>query len=344
MQTFDRRKLVLVDIQYIVISKSYIMLRSEFFEKSLTLGFGLFLAPYAGHAFFTKETTKAPFFKLSLAQWSLHRSIRSNQISPYDFAQKAAQMNFEGLEYVNALYPDVMNAKNKSEALKKFIKKSNEQANIYGLKNLIIMIDDEGDLVVPSAKKRNIAIENHKVWVETAAEMGCHSIRINLFGERNPDLWQERAIASLSALGKFAALHNINIIVENHGYLSSNAALVMKVLEKVNLPNCGTLPDFGNFCLAREKNQRWDGACIAEYDRYQGIKELLPKAFGVSAKSYAFDTQGLETTIDYKRMLSLVKASGYTGYIGVEYEGENKNEIEGILATKALLTSLAETI
>ena len=265
-------------------------------------------------------------------------------INPYDFTAKAKELGFEGVEFVNQLYPDVMKANDKTAALKQFISKLNTAAKTEGVENVLIMIDGEGDLAVPSISERNQAIENHKTWVETAAALGCHSIRINLFGERDEIAWKAQAAESMRKLGEFAAPYKINIIVENHGYLSSNAALVMEMLAEVNLPNCGTLPDFGNFCLEREAGKRWDAACIREYDRYQGVKELLPKAFAVSAKSHDFDQAGNETHTDFKRMLQLVKDVGYTGFIGVEYEGQQLDEISGILATKELLLKQAKQL
>ena len=317
------------------------MLRRKFIQRSLAAGVGLSTLPVWGNPLLASTAETAPFFKLSLAQWSLHRSIWENKISPYDFAEKASTMGFEGLEYVNGLYADVMKANNKKQALEKFIARSNEKAAQHNVKNLLIMIDGEGDLVVPDKKERNTAIEQHKPWIETAAAMDCHSIRINLFGERNREEWKKRAAESMRALCEFAQGYNINILVENHGYLSSDAALVMAMLDDVQLPNCGTLPDFGNFCLAREQGERWDGECIRRYNAYQGVEEMLPKAFAVSAKSYAFDDSGKETTIDYARMIALVKASGYRGYIGVEYEGDDRSEEEGILATRNLLRKVA---
>lgn len=290
------------------------------------------------------KRSKAPFFKLSLAQWSLHRAIENQTLNPYDFAQKAKELGFEGIEYVNALYPDVMQANDKPSALKNFITQSNEAAKTHSVKNVLIMIDGEGDLAVSDKNERTLAIENHKRWIEAAAEMQCHAIRINLFGERNPNAWIAQASESMNALGEFAHTHNINVLVENHGYLSSNAALVMQMLEKVQHPNCGTLPDFGNFCLERDGGARWDGDCIQEYDRYLGVKELLPKAFAVSAKAHDFDDNGNEIHTDYTRMLQLVKDAGYSGYIGVEYEGDRLSEIDGITATKNLLLASAEKL
>ncbi len=325
------------------------MKRRKFIQNSLAVGLGAsamgtLAANTLANSFLTPSAVNPPFFKLSLAQWSLHKAIHQGTLDPYAFAAKAKELGFEGIEYVNQLYKDVTDANDKNAALKHFIAKSNAQAKTHGVENVLIMIDGEGDLAVPGASERKKAIENHKTWVEVASAMGCHSIRINLFGERDEQAWKGQAAESMQQLGEFAAPYDVNIIVENHGYLSSNAALVMDMLEEVNLPNCGTLPDFGNFCLEREAGKRWDAACIKEYDRYKGVEELMPRAFAVSAKSHDFDAEGNETHTDYLRMLKLVNAAGYTGFIGVEYEGGGLSEIDGIRATKNLLLEKAKQI
>ena len=323
------------------------MKRRKFIQNSLTLGLGA--TAFGSFATFNNKmsnvsysSTDIPFFRLSLAQWSLHKAIEGGKLNPYDFAAKASDLGFEGVEYVSQLYTDVMKSKNKPAALKNFIATSNAKAKEHDIENVLIMIDEEGDLAVSNKLERTTAINNHKAWIETAAAMDCHSIRINLFGENNEEKWKDYSADSMRQLGEYGAAFNVNILVENHGYLSSNSALVMEMLEQVNLANCGTLPDFGNFCLEREGGERWDTKCIREYDRYKGVEELLPKAFAVSAKSHDFDAEGNEINTDYSRMLSLVKKSGYTGFIGVEYEGEKMNEIDGILATKNLLIEKAK--
>ena len=325
------------------------MERRKFIQNSLALGLGAtalgtLSANTLGKHFLENNPSTSPFFKLSLAQWSLHNAIQKGDLNPYDFAAKAKELGFEGIEYVNQLYKDVTEAKDKNSALKQFIAKSNAQAKVHGVENILIMIDGEGDLAVPSVSKRNKAIENHKTWVEVAAAMGCHSIRINLFGERNEQAWKAQSAESMRKLAEFATPYKVNIIVENHGYLSSNAALVMEMLDEVNQSNCGTLPDFGNFCLERKDGERWGANCVKEYDRYKGVEELMPRAFAVSAKSHDFDAQGNETNTDYLRMLKLVKSAGYNGFIGVEYEGSGLSEVDGILATKDLLLEKAKLI
>ena len=325
------------------------MERRKFIQNSLALGLGAtalgtLSANTLGKHFLENNPSTSPFFKLSLAQWSLHNAIQKGDLNPYDFAAKAKELGFEGIEYVNQLYKDVTEAKDKNSALKQFIAQSNAQAKVHGVENILIMIDGEGDLSVPSVSKRNKAIENHKTWVEVAAAMGCHSIRINLFGERGEQAWKAQSAESMRKLGEFAAPYKVNIIVENHGYLSSNAALVMEMLDEVNQSNCGTLPDFGNFCLERKGGERWGANCVKEYDRYKGVEELMPRAFAVSAKSHDFDEQGNETNTDYLRMLKLVKSAGYNGFIGVEYEGSGLSEVDGILVTKNLLLEKAKLI
>lgn len=201
------------------------------------------------------------------------------------------------------------------------------------------MVDGEGNLASSDEKKLNAAVENHKKWVDAAKALGCHSIRVNAHGEGTYNQVLEQAVVGLTKLSEYAATQGINILVENHGGYTSNGKWLATVMQKVNMPNCGTLPDFGNFCIKRKSN-----GCEEEYDKYKGVKELMPYAKAVSAKSYNFDDKGNDTAIDYKRMLQIVKNAGYTGYIGVEYEGNVLPEEKGILATKNLLVKASKQI
>jgi sugar phosphate isomerase/epimerase len=281
-----------------------------------------------------------PFFKLSLAQWSLHKQIYTGEMSPLDFAQKASELGFEGIEYVSGLYKNELKKGNDPQvAMQNLLVTLKAKSEEYNVQNVLIMVDGEGNLASPDEVAKTEAIDSHKKWVDAAEFLGCHSIRVNLFGSNDPEEWTINAAEGLSKLAEYAATKNINILVENHGSLSSNAALLAGVMNTVNMPNCGTLPDFGNFCI-----QRGDSGCIEEYDKYQGVKEMMPFAIAVSAKSYDFDEDGNETTIDYKKMLQIVKDEGYTSFIGVEYEGSRLTEEEGILATKKLLLRLAKQI
>ncbi|WP_394747788.1 sugar phosphate isomerase/epimerase family protein [Spongiimicrobium salis] len=293
----------------------------------------------------TMEKVAAPFFKLSLAQWSIHRMIREEGLDPYTFAEKAKAWGFEGLEYVSQLYnPELSDANYSEEAMAAFVAKSNAEAEKHGMKNLLIMIDGQGDLAAADAGERKKNVENHFKWVDAAAAMGCHSVRVNLAGVMTPEEWIANSVDGLTQLATYAKAKNINVIVENHGGPSSDANLLSQVMVKVNMDNCGTLPDFGNFCVKREDGSYYNSPCIEEYDRYKGVTELMVHAKAVSAKSHDFDEEGNETNTDYVKMLQIVKDAGYSGYIGVEYEGNVLGEEEGILATKDLMLKAAKKL
>lgn len=285
-------------------------------------------------------TQSEPFFKLSLAQWSFNKHIIRGEMSPFDFAKKASELGFEGIEYVSQLYTNEIK-KLGFEAVIDSLKNESEK---YNIKNVLIMVDEEGDLADPDLDVRNEAVERHKKWVDAAQVLGCHSIRVNTFGTNDPEIWKETVREALTKLADYAATKNINVLVENHGWLSSDAPKVMKVIKSINMSNCGTLPDFGNWCVKRINNERW-GECLEEYpDKYEGIQLMMQAAKAVSAKSYDFDKNGKETTIDYIRMLQIVKDAGYKGFIGVEYDGSRLSEEEGIIATKELLLAAAKQL
>jgi len=286
------------------------------------------------------EVNEAPFFKLSLAQWSLHKYVLEQKGDPFQFAAMAKDMGFEGLEYVSGLYAKEIEAL----GFDKTIDSLKTMSELSGMQNVLIMIDGEGDLADPDEKARNKAVENHKRWVDAAQKLGCHSIRVNTFGTNDPEIWKVTVVDGLKKLSEYAATKNINVLCENHGWLSSDVPKLMEAIRTVNMPNCGTLPDFGNWCVKRKEGSQW-GECEEVYpDKYEGIKMMLTAAKAVSAKSYDFDEQGNETTLDYPRIIQLVKDSGYTNYIGVEYEGERLPEKEGILATKNLLLKSAKGV
>ncbi|NNC50710.1 MAG: sugar phosphate isomerase/epimerase [Flaviramulus sp.] len=288
----------------------------------------------------SKEVDKEPFFKLSLAQWSLHRTFIEGGVSPFKFAEISKSLDFEGLEYVSQLYSEEVEAL----GFDKVIDSLKTLSDKHGIQNVLIMIDGEGDLADPSEEVRNKAVENHKKWVDAAQKLGCHAIRVNTFGTNDPELWIPAVADGLKKLSEYAATKNINVLCENHGWLSSDVPVLMQAIEKVNMDNCGTLPDFGNWCVKRKEGAVW-GECEEVYeDKYKGIEMMLPKAKAVSAKAYDFDENGNETTLDFLRIMKLVKDSGYTGFIGVEYEGNRLSEQEGIIAIKELLLKSAKSL
>ncbi|MCB0571077.1 MAG: sugar phosphate isomerase/epimerase [Phaeodactylibacter sp.] len=273
------------------------------------------------------DTSSELFFKISLAQWSLHKSLFDGKMDNLDFAIKAKKdFGIEAVEYVNQFFKD----KAKDQA---YLAEMKKRADDNGVRSVLIMIDGEGSLGSLDKKAREEAVYNHYKWLDAAKFLGCHSIRVNAAGEGKADDVAQAAAHSLTELGDYAEQLGMNVIVENHGGFSSNGQWLSFIMNAVNKSNVGTLPDFGNFCITRTQ----DGNCAESYDRYQGISELMPFAKGVSAKSYDFNEDGSETQMDYWRILKIVREAGYTGHIGIEYEGTRLSEEDGIRATKALL-------
>lgn len=307
--------------------------RRSFINQSLATASALTLSPLV-----SLSATPAVDIEISLAEWSFHRTIRAGKLDHLDFAAKAKDdFGISVVEYVNGLFGGTkmtyQEAAKNSPYLKELLKRSQDA----GVVNHLIMIDEEGPLALPKDKERLAAVDNHKKWFEAAKFLGCKTVRVNLHGEGTPDAKKIASIDSLARLGELAKTINLNVVVENHGSESSKAFWVADVMKKVNLPNVGTLPDFGNFCISHPWGTTQDG-CDDMYDRYKGVEELLPfSKGGVSAKSYDFDSKGEQPLIDYKRLLNIVKASGFKGYIGIEFEGFTQPEEEGIRKTKSLL-------
>jgi len=303
--------------------------RRDFLKQTTAFSAGLAFSGWAGSTF-AATTLNQPLFEISLAEWSLHRALKGGKMDNLDFAKVTKEeFGISAVEYVNQFFKD-------KAGDKKYLAEMNKRASDVGVKNLLIMIDGEGALGDPDAKKRTQAIKNHHQWVEAAKTLGCHSIRVNARSNGGYEEQQKLAANGLRRLTEFAAKYDINVLVENHGGLSSNGAWLAGVMKMVNLPGCGTLPDFGNFVIDRKTGE--------QYDRYKGVKELMPYAKAVSAKTHDFDKDGNEINTDYVKMMKIVLDAGYHSYVGIEYEGKKLDEHAGIKASKKLLLKVREEL
>lgn len=271
-----------------------------------------------------------PKIQLSLAQWSFHRALKAGEMDNFQFVEKAATLGFTGVEYVNQFFKD----KAQDTA---FLDKLNSIAKKNQIRQVLIMVDDEGNLADTSATERQKAVENHYKWVDAAAYLGCHAIRVNLYGNGSKDVVATAGIEGLTQLSNYAKAKNIDILVENHGGYSSDATWLTQVIQKVNDSNVGTLPDYSNFCIEYEGGKMWGTNCLKSFDKYMGVQLMMPYAKGVSAKSFDFGEMGYERSIDYTKMMEIIFNAGFSGFIGVEYEGTVFPEEEGIIMTKTLL-------
>ncbi len=270
----------------------------------------------------------SPPFRISLAEWSLHRALRGGELDHLDLARKAREdFDLGAVEYVSTFFEHRVRDLEYLEDMRR-------RCSDHGVESLLIMVDGQGHLADADAAARERAIENHHPWVDAAALLGCHSIRVNAAGDGEREEVARRAADSLVRIADYAAPHGTSVIVENHGGLSSDGSWLASVMRRADDPHVGTLPDFGNFHLG---DDQW-------YDRYQGVEEVMRFARADSAKSHEFDAAGHEVTTDYRRMLGLVLAAGYRGHVGVEYEGDAHSEVEGVHLTKALLERVRDEL
>ena len=300
------------------------MKRRRFIKDASILLGGLSL-PAISTSFFASCSNHTSF-KISLAEWSLHRALQSKKIDHLDFISLTkTEFGLDAVEYVNSFFFDKAQDQN-------YLNKMKARANDHGVKSLLIMCDNEGNLGDPDRSKRNKAVENHYKWAEAAKFLDCHSIRVNARSDNSLSYQEQMDLAAdgLSKLIEFCNKMDLNTIVENHGGLSSNGAWLSSLMKKINHPRAGTLPDFGNFLI---NNDEW-------YNRYKGVNELMPFAKAVSAKSHEFDSNGNEVRTDYRKMMKIVLDAGYNGYVGIEYEGDKHSEYEGIHLTSKLLKKI----
>lgn len=309
--------------------------RRQFLQNMGTLAAGMMVLPSCAS---TLPKSNKLFFEISLAQWSLHKSLFSKKISTLDFPGLAKNTyGIDVVEYVNQFFADKANDKTYlSELLKR--------CNDTGVKNHLIMIDGEGGLADLDDNKRTTAIENHYKWVDAAKFLGCKTIRVNAFGVGSREDVHKAAVDGLSRLGEYAKKEGLNVIVENHGGYTSDGGWIVGVMKEINMPNVGLLPDFGNFCVKREGGDLYNGKCIEQYDQYVGVEEMMPFSKGVSAKTFNFDLHGNAIETDYYKMMKIIKNSGFKGYMGIEYEGEILSEDEGIKKSLALLKKVGASL
>lgn len=277
--------------------------------------------------------------KISLAQWSLNRAFFDKALNPVNFASIAKNDHaISAIEYVNQFYTDNATDEN-------FWAEMATRASDVGVESLIMMVDEEEKLGDLNDSKRKKAVEDHYKWVNAAKILGCHSVRVNAFGEGSLEELKSSLTDGLGQLTEYAAKEKIHIILENHGLHTSNADFMVDVIQSVDNPFLGTLPDFGNWCLTAEwGSTQTSKNCEDIYSPHDGLSKFLPYAKGVSAKSYTFDSNGNETVIEYPKLLKLVKGFGFDGYIGIEFEGENMSEPQGIKATKALIEKVWQNL
>ncbi|QMW03491.1 TIM barrel protein [Spirosoma foliorum] len=329
--------------------------RRDFLNQLGLTAAGVGLASVLPTSSFADMTAKKFTFDISLAEFSFAGELYSGKMTNMDFpARTKKDFGINVLEYVSGFFND----KHTDQA---YLKELKQRCDDLGMKNNLIMVDG-ANIADLDATKRQKAVEDHHAWVDAAKYLGCSSIRVNL-GDTSKALTgveddpaaeaAKTAADGYHKLLEYAAKSKMDVIVENHFGNSTDIDWLVGIMKQVNMPNAGLLPDFGNFCRQRSKPETNDikgimaTKCVKEYDRYEGVKKMMPYAKGISAKTHKFDASGNETETDFRKMFKIIKDAGFKGYVGIEYEGGIMamynptggylSTNDGIQATKTLL-------
>ncbi|HEX7085305.1 MAG TPA: TIM barrel protein [Vicinamibacterales bacterium] len=283
----------------------------------------------------SRATAADPLYRISLAEWSINRPLFDGRMQHLDFARIARSVGIDAIEYVNQFFMD----KAKDAA---YLREMNRRAAGEGVTQVLIMCDNEGNLGDPDPAKRTRAVENHYKWVEAAKVLGCHTVRVNGYSSGTPEEQMKLVADGMHRLCEFADQHGINVVIENHGGLSSNAKWLVETIRLADHPRAGTLPDFGNFRISGPTRTNPD-APVVSYDSYVGVQEMMPLAKGVSVKPRVWDAQGNSSDIDLLRMMTIVVEAGYRGHCGIEHGPEGR-ELEGIRELRVQLEQVRDQL
>jgi len=326
--------------------------RRNFIKTTIATSLGI---PLMGSNLISCSLLNDQKIKISLQCYSFASSLLTKKMNIIDFPKIVREdFNIDAAEYWNR--PMVEKRRDSN-----FIRELNKRTDDYGLENTFMLVDlinfqtgESKSLCSRDKIERSIAIEEHKEWIEFSKAIGCRGVRVNLRSDNmTPSEVKSISQESLGELLEFSDKIEMSIVIENHGGYTSDAKWLIDLIKSIDHSKLGTLPDFGtrNFCIKtapKTESEIFASKCIDQYDKYLGVEKMLPYAKGISAKSHTFDNDGEEISTDYKKMFNLIKASDYSGYISIEYEGaimglygkgnsEYLSSPDGILATKKLI-------
>lgn len=255
-------------------------------------------------------------FAVSLSQRSLRGEFAASRLDPLDFPKVARSLGIAAVEYEGQFY-------RKKVANRKYLAELSRRAAGEGVTSVLLLVDEDGALGSREEKARRRVVDRHEKWLEAAALLGCKAVRVVARTEGTEDdavAWLSDGLRRLCVL---AQPLGIDVLVENQDGFSANGSWLVELLNAVSHPRCGSRASFGSATLGNE--------------RLRQLRELMPSARSVCAKSYDFDDRGEELSINYAQMLKIVMDAGYRGHVAIEYEGTRLSEQAGLARAKQLL-------
>jgi len=260
-------------------------------------------------------------FQVGIQEYTFHRWIGSGKLDHLDYpALVKKELGITHVEYWNRPFGG-------KHTDKKYVGELVKRTTGEGMKNVLILVDAKNQLDASNKDQRDKAVDEHKGWIDCAAQLGCDAVRVNCRSGGNPEANLKNAADGVGRLCDYAKGSKVKVVIEPHGGHSQNPDWLIKAMKALKRPNAGILPDFNNF---------------GRYDRYEGVTKSLPYAPAVCAKALKFDTKGNEVHTDYFRMLKIVYESDFSGVISVEFEGRGVDPIKGSKMTKDLILRALE--
>jgi len=254
-------------------------------------------------------------FQVGIQEYTFHRWI-GRKLDHLDYpALCKEKLGITHIEYWNRPFGG-------KHTDKKYVGELVKRTTGEGMKNVLILVDAKNQLDDANKDQRDKAVDEHKGWIDCAAQLGCDAVRVNCRSGGNPEANLKNAGDGVGRLCDYAKDTKVKVVIEPHGGHSQNPDWLLKAMKALDRTNAGILPDFNNF---------------GRYDRYDAVTKTLPFAPAVCAKALKFDDKGNETRTDYFRMLKIVYDSDFSGVITIEFEGGGIDPIEGSLMTKKLI-------
>ena len=275
--------------------------RRAFLQSSLAAGIGLAVVPHLS-AIEPIARPGKPLIKLSLAAYSFNQAMSLRGKTPPtmtmdDFVEFAAGIGLEAVEPTAYYFP---------ETSREYLTRFRGKCTRLGLDVSGTAIGNDFCKTDPAALKKEIA--SVKQWVEHASLIGAKTIRIFAGTVAKGDTEEKarpRCVEAIQEVCDYAGKYGIYLALENHGGITATPEQILAIVKAVKHDWFGVNFDTGNF---------------HGEDPYADLAQLAPYAVVVQYKTEIQRAGKPKENADTRRVLDLLRAVNYRGYVALEYE------------------------
>ncbi|MEF3355913.1 sugar phosphate isomerase/epimerase [Paenibacillus sp. GYB006] len=262
--------------------------------------------------------------KLGLSSYSLYQALKKGTMTIADVIDFTADHGGEHIEIVPLGY----NLTEQPELIDLIVAKAAERG--IEISNYAI----GANFLVDSEEAYQQEIARVKNEVDIANRLGVKLMRHDVASSPDVSIANfnaniDRLAAACREIAEYAGKYGITTSVENHGYFIQHSDRVQALIHAVNMPNFKTTLDVGNFLCADEqplagvKNNLPYASIVHIKDFYVRPAGQNPGDgfFRSTAGNYLRGAVAGQGDIPMRDVIQLVKASGYDGYLSLEFEG-----------------------